>query len=439
MSEISSFSPELKDIIERPQNRLSCFIFCFMFAFVALLVLLGVLIESPDIVVAEAKVSSSNPPIVLRSKSIGRIHFIVDSLPSTADSAQYLAIVENAADYSNVLELKNLLRQGPSHILNNESIDSTLQLGELSSFYFSLKNSVIRNSQLKDSNDDYHRRIALYSQRIDYEKEELALVKASFLNSVRQFEIKKKRHEEDSVLYLKKAITESQFSESCLNLLNSQKYLITGEDEILAKKKSIDENRLQIEILSKEYYETLESSENDLETKYKELLAQIRTWEDRYVICSPSHCLVERASVVSDGDYVEIGEPIFNCLFPNNDAHAVAMLPGQMSGKVKVGQMVNIKLESYPYTEYGTIIGFVEGISMNTVERGYLLYIALPNGLLSTNGKNLSFAETVYGQAEIITEKRRLITRLYHQLYYLFSTKRIIDNKDNNNNRTNKF
>lgn len=424
MSTLSNYSPELKDLIEQPQNKMGIFVYCFLFAFIALLLLLSVIIESPDIVIAEAKVSSSNPPIVLKSKTVGRIHVIVDSIPVLAEPYNYLAVIDNAADYSDVLKLKNTLEMGWPIISTADPLnDDAMQVGELSSCYFSLKSAATKYAQLTNKNNDYHRQIALYSQRLEYDKKALISIKAALANSIKQLEIKEKQHKEDSILFTRKAITESQFQESCLNILNSQKYLITGQEEELAKEKSIEENRRQIENLQSEYEEVLANVKLEMNTKYKELLAQIKEWENRYIFMPTSSCTVEWANIISEGDYVEIGEPVFNCISPNNQPYAVAVLPGQMSGKVKVGQAVNIKLDAFPYAEYGMIKGCVDRISMNTIEKKYLLYLSLPNGLTSTSGQVLSFAETVYGQAEIITEKRRLITRIYHHIYDIISSR----------------
>lgn len=443
MSSISKYSPELKDIIERPQSRLGLLVYCFLFAFITLILISGFVIESPDIVIAEAKVSSSNPPVVLKSKSVGRIRLIVDTLPTVVDSGQYLAVIDNAADYLDVITLKNRFeRYSLYHIISGTGLDSEMRLGELSSSYYAFKNVAIKYMHLTDVNNDYNRQISLLSGKINYDTKELESIKKSYYNSINQYGIKEKQHQEDSILFMNKAITESQYNESRLNILNSQKYLISGQAEIIAKEKSINENQQQIDILSKEYTEVLESCHNDLETRYNELFAQIMVWEDRYVLRSPSHCLVEWASIISEGDYIEIGEPIFNCIFSNNNAHAVALLQGQMSGKVKVGQKVNIKLESFPYTEYGMLEGTVERISMNSIERGYLLYISLPNGFISSTGHELSFAETIYGQAEIITDERRLITRVYHHVYELITSRRKVRLHEEDSNRevlNNKF
>ena len=86
---------------------------------------------------------------------------------------------------------------------------------------------------------------------------------------------------------------------------------------------------------------------------------------------------------------------------------------------------MNIKLSSFPFAEYGTLSGFVQSISQNPIEKYYLVYISLPNGLVSSTGAQLYFAETIYGQAEILTKDRRLISRVFSRLYEMLSNKTI--------------
>ena len=442
MSALSKYTPELRSVIERPQSKVGRTIYIFLLSLITLVVLLSFVIESPDMIIAEAKVSSIKPPVILKAKTIGQIHIVVDSVPAFVQEGQYIAVIGNAANYLEVQSLKHSLNNLQPNDYNRCFEHNYMNLGELSSSYSSFKNSVTKHKQIINKENEYFRKIELYSQRLQYDLKELAAIKSSYKNSLSQFEIKKKQHKTDSILFIKNAITENQYEESCLNYLNSQRYLLSSQTEILIKARSIDENKLQIKNLKQEYSDELEKSTIEIESLYKNLLTQIKIWEDNYVLKAEHKCIVELASIINEGDFVEIGEPVFNCVFPNNRPYAVAILPSEMSGKVKVGQDVNLKLDSFPYSEFGLIKGKVDRISLNFIgNRGYLLYISLPNGLISTTGNSLFFAETVYAKAEIITEKRKLITKIYHKIYNIFHGEKEIGRKDedNTNNETLNF
>lgn len=70
--------------------------------------------------------------------------------------------------------------------------------------------------------------------------------------------------------------------------------------------------------------------------------------------------------------------------------------------------------------------GRVRNISLSSVDKGYLIYVDLPNGLISSSNYEFSFAETIYGQAEIITDNKRLISLIFNQIYKMFNPSRSI-------------
>ena len=95
---------------------------------------------------------------------------------------------------------------------------------------------------------------------------------------------------------------------------------------------------------------------------------------------------------------------------------ARCLVPLYGSGKVKKGQTVNIKLEGFPYQEFGMLIGKVENISLTPRNNFYHVEVSLTNGLTTSYNKKLEFKNEMSGVAEIITEDLRVIERLFHQL-----------------------
>lgn len=151
------------------------------------------------------------------------------------------------------------------------------------------------------------------------------------------------------------------------------------------------------------------------------MIAEIENWENLYVFKAPHDGILEYANIISDGMYISTGEMAFNFIYEKNTYYGIAMLPANGAGDVRVGEKVNIKVDLYPYQEYGVLNGVVSDISLNSVEKNYLVYIKLPNGIVSEQEKELSFAETMYGTAEIVTEEKRLITSLFYKISTLLT------------------
>ena len=93
----------------------------------------------------------------------------------------------------------------------------------------------------------------------------------------------------------------------------------------------------------------------------------------------------------------------------------------QRSGKVKTGQLVNIKLSGYPYLEYGMVRGVVKSKSLVPSGDAYIIEIELPQGLSTLYGIKLDFTQNMQGTAEIITEDVRLLQKIINPFRYLVS------------------
>ncbi len=93
------------------------------------------------------------------------------------------------------------------------------------------------------------------------------------------------------------------------------------------------------------------------------------------------------------------------------------------SGKVKEGQAVNIRLENFPFEQFGMLHGQVSGISSLPIDGKYLLTIDLPRGLVTTMNRELKFKQQLTGTTQVITEDLRLIERFIYQLRALINSR----------------
>ena len=80
---------------------------------------------------------------------------------------------------------------------------------------------------------------------------------------------------------------------------------------------------------------------------------------------------------------------------------------------VKEDQEVIVRLESYPFPEYGAVIGQVAWKSRVPDQQNKIpVQVIFPNGLVTTTGRNIDPGEELSGAAEIITNEKRFIDRI---------------------------
>ena len=98
-------------------------------------------------------------------------------------------------------------------------------------------------------------------------------------------------------------------------------------------------------------------------------------------------------------------------------------------GKIRIGQTVNIKLNGYPYIEFGVLKGVISSLSAvpePTQDKSSIIYMAevtFPQGLITSYNKELPMIQQMDGTAEIITENIRLISRFFNPIISLFKNR----------------
>lgn len=153
-----------------------------------------------------------------------------------------------------------------------------------------------------------------------------------------------------------------------------------------------------------------------MEIAFKNMRTELNQWIQTFAIVAPYDGKASFSKYWSIGQYVTPGEEVMTIIPVENQLVGKLLLPTAKSGKVKIGQKVNIKLDSYPYIEFGVVQGTVQAISMMPYEKNYLVDVTLPNGLYTNYGKNLQFSQEMPGTAEIITEDVTLFDRIYNPI-----------------------
>lgn len=154
----------------------------------------------------------------------------------------------------------------------------------------------------------------------------------------------------------------------------------------------------------------------DMETAFKNMRTELNQWIQNFAIVAPYEGKASFSKYWSIGQYVTPGEEVMTIIPVENQLVGKLLLPTAKSGKVKIGQKVSIKLDSYPYMEFGLVQGIVQAISLMPYEKNYLVDVSLPHGLRTNYGKTLQFSQEMPGTADIITEEMTLFDRIYNPI-----------------------
>jgi hypothetical protein len=92
-------------------------------------------------------------------------------------------------------------------------------------------------------------------------------------------------------------------------------------------------------------------------------------------------------------------------------------MPASGAWKVKSGQKALIRLTAYPYEEYGLLQGTVQLTRANVADTNFQVSIRLDHQLFTTTGKEIPVQPRLDGTAEIMTEDKSVLQRMFGRLW----------------------
>jgi HlyD family secretion protein len=416
------YSEPVQEIMGNPPGKILRWGNTIMFSVFLLFLLFAWLIRYPDTIPAPVEITTMNPPVTLVSKISGHIKYLYVRERERVKPGQLIAVMETTVSIKEFELLKQLMDTiiQPQALLF-QSLPQFSELGELQGFYGTfLKNLSDLNNYNK--NDFYGNKIVSLGEEIKGTQEYIGrlVVKEVFYGENQKLETKKYRR--DSSLYAGKVIPESELEKSYQSLIRINIELQQVRLEHSAKSIELAEKRQLLQDYRIKRNEEKENLVSVLNESFHNLGAQINIWENTYLLISPIEGIVSFTRFWSANQSVIKDEPVLNIVpLVTGDFLGRINLKMQRSGKVRTGQIVNIKLSGYPYLEYGMIRGVVKSKSLVPAGDGYIIEIHLAEGLTTLYGKKLEFTQNMQGTAEIITEDNRLLQKIINPFRYLVS------------------
>ncbi len=390
---------------------------------VILLVVVSLLIGSwffkyPDIIQSRITLTTQNPPASLIAKNSGKITDIFVSEKQKVKENQIIAIIENTANYQDVLKLETLLNKQKENSLLIDSIN--FDLGELQQIFSSYSRFLHDYNNFKEL-DYYNKKIeSVRNQKRDFR---LYYDRLWTQRGMKEQELKlaKKQFERDKSLFEKDVYSKSDFEKAEKQYL--QEKLSFENIRTTLANTQMQINQLDQQILDLQLQESKEQNRQEIaiEEAQQNLKSQIKQWKQRYLIISPIDGKVTFTKIWSKNQNVQTGE-IVATIIPNKATNIIGkiQIPAVGVGKVKLGQTVNIKFDNFPYMEFGLLRANIKSISLIPIqtEKGaiYTAEVEIPDTLISNYGKQLKFSQEMTGTADIITDDIRLLERFLNPL-----------------------
>ena len=419
-------SEEVQDILTKVPHWMIRWGTVLIFGIIIMLFFTSWFLKYPDVVKTEIVITTNIPPEKLVAKTSGRIEAILVKDKSIITENTPLAIIENAANYKDVLLLKK--------IVDKTSIDNSkktfpfsklqnLQLGDVESAYANFQKDYIadglndnlqpfqvENNAQKSESIQIKERLSLLLQQKEINEQELKLQK----NEIIRY----------TTLNNKGVISDQEFESKKLNYLQAEKNYKNLLSSISQLRSSLIDNSRATKGTQISSTKEAVNLDRSVTQSFYQLKKAIKDWELNYALKSSIAGEVTFLQVWTENQTITSGDNVFS-IIPTTQKGFVGKVkaPALNSGKIKIGQQVNIRLTNFPDREFGVLKGEIKNISLVPDKDGNLLIdVILPKGLETSYRKQIPFQQEMKGSAEIITEDLRLLERILYQFREIFKT-----------------
>ncbi len=179
---------------------------------------------------------------------------------------------------------------------------------------------------------------------------------------------------------------------------------------------NISSNMAQLQLEHKKLHKENEMEIEDLENNLK----QTKKILSQKHIKSPSEGRVFNLQIPQAGVVVRSDDPkplLF--VVPENSLNAKVFISNKDIAFAKIGQKAEVRIDAYPYTEFGSVLGKLESIGQEVIniESGsnqsfFPATISLENQFIKKDGKSFTLISGQTVQANLIVRKKRVITLL---------------------------
>lgn len=407
-------SEDLQDIISKPPSWLLKRGITFIVLTISMIFGLSFFIRYPEVVTVSMKFNTSDAPKPLISKVNGNLIKILIKDGTLIKKNTDIAYLESVADHEQVLDLLEKIKKIKSGVfaltaIKDIVIPTELKLGELQNsyqnFYLAYLNYVGVNKE-----GIYQKRKNFIQNEVKYINEQSKRIQESFDLQKRELALAEEEYAKYQILAAKKVISqlELQQKESLLlakrqSIPQTENTIITNLSSRLSKDKEMSEINNQMFEEEQKFHQSLSTFISDAEN-----------WKKQYVISSTSDGRLIYGDFLQENQLVKMGDELFYINANKNDYYGEILIPQVKSSRVKVGQKVLIKVQSYPYQEYGYLKGKIHYISDIPIRDS--VFFSKVMLIRNTQDSIIKLKPGIMAYADIITEDQSIFKRIWLNL-----------------------
>jgi multidrug efflux pump subunit AcrA (membrane-fusion protein) len=423
--EIELRSESVQEIVGRIPHWIIRYGITVLLGLILLMIFLSWLIRYPDVINATGVLTSEDRPRSVVARSDGKLVRLDVADGDTLSTNALLAVIESTAEPASMDSLRWLLADGATALRSDTGVFphlADLQVGEGRLILADLRSAseefhVWRTETYRtERNAGLLAKIELFKKMISASEKQLTWATRKQQNYATEAKV-------DTALASSGVIPATEFRKKQNDYIDQQ-ITMSGME------RSLQQNRitlLEMQAQLKELQHADEARYRELEDRCKAKLEQLRdflgTWQLNHNVLAPVAGRVHFAGRLTVNQPVKSGDVLFY-LAPIAEHYIVeAFVPGTGAGKVQVGQLVYVRLDGFPANEFGQLIGTVRSMASMANMRagtigaeGYRVVVDLPQGLMSSFRRKLTYSPEMNVQVEVVAKERSVLGRIFDRL-----------------------
>lgn len=379
-------------------------------------------VQYPDKVRGRVAITSKIAAVRVNAQKSDLISKIWVEDGDMVEAGDLLVEMQNAANYEDVEELeeftKDLNDADQFELLEFLSSDfKQLEIGTLQNLYAEVQTN-FEKFQFYEQNKAAAKEITQVKRQIQNINSGIRIQNRKLKDAKATQKLEQKKYERFRTLKNSNSLSDQELEDQEKVWIATKTRVKEIEDEINSRLLLISGLNKNIGDVESTNSETNNQNYINLRSSINNLIGAIDRWNEENLLIAAMPGKVSMVQNWSEKQYIEQGKEIMAILPDNNEDNYFTQLfiPIQGSGRIEKGQRVLLKLDNYPYREFGQLEGEVIDLPGLPREEGLPVKIKLTNGLITQSKKELKMEQELRGNGEIITEKRSVFVRIFENV-----------------------
>jgi hemolysin D len=283
---------------------------------------------------------------------------------------------------------------------------------------------LLQQQLLRDQFTEYQARVAAAEHLIDQRKAALGQTKENLRRLEATVPMEAERAEAFKKLLEHEAVTKMDFLQAEEQRIDKAQELAGQKEKLVQDRAALSEAENNVRVLVAEFQQAKQTELSTIETKAVSLAQEVTKAgqkADLQRLVTPIDGVVQQLAVHTVGGVVTPAQQLLIVVPQVHPVEVEAQVENKDVGFVKEGQVVEIKVETFIFTLYGTIPGKVLSLSEDAVpmEKVGLVYptrVAMDRSTIQVEGRQVNLSPGMAVTVEIKTGQRRVIEYLLSPL-----------------------